>query len=72
MKEEHDKGWYCIPGVYRRLLWKLIFQQTGKEEMDEFLDAMTYQNEQREYFKNLNKNGIDTVYKVAQQTKPED
>lgn len=34
--------------------------------MDEFLDAMTYQNEQREYFKNLNKNGIDTVYKVAQ------
>lgn len=40
--------------------------------MDEFLDAMTYQNEQREYFKNLYKNGIDIVYKVAQQTKPED
>ena len=40
--------------------------------MDKFLDAMTYQNEQREYFKNLYKNGIDTVYKVVQQTKPED
>lgn len=42
--------------------------------MDEFLDAMTYQNEQREYLKkkSLYKNGIDIVYKVAQQTKPED
>lgn len=33
---------------------------------------MAYQNEQREYFKNLNKNGIDTVYKVAQHRKSED
>lgn len=41
--------------------------------MDEFLDAMTYQNEQRKYFKNLNKNSIDTVYKVTQKKKkPED
>lgn len=37
--------------------------------MDEFLDAMTYQNEQRKYFKNLNKNSIDTVYKVTQKKK---
>lgn len=37
--------------------------------MDEFLDAMTYQNEQRKYFKNLNKNSIDTVYKVTPKKK---
>lgn len=40
--------------------------------MDELLDAMTYQNGQREYFKSLNGNGLDTVHKVAQQRKFED
>lgn len=40
--------------------------------MDEFLDAMTHQNEQREYFKNVNNNGIHSVHKVTQQRKSED
>lgn len=52
MKDGHKKAYYWIPRDCKRLFWKLILQQIGKEEIYELLYTMAYQNEQREYFKN--------------------